>query len=154
MSVSVIFAPLVISMILTAAESIEEMRNKVSSVSQDEDVASIATRFNDAGLLKKTLEEHGINVMVESENRIVAEFSEGLICYERASANEPFMLTVSDIGDTQCLIDELTAIETEYGCNVQSYTYDRVMQNLPENMQVENEEVMEDDSIVITLSVN
>ena len=153
MSASVLLAPLVVSLILTAAESIEEINKKIELAPKNDGTARITTRFNDKDLLKKTLVEHGVNVVEESENRLVAEFNDGRICYERASVNEPFVLMVSEIGDTQCMIDELTAIETEYNSNVQSYTYDRVMQNLPEDMHFESEEVLEDDSIVITLTV-
>ena len=45
-------------------------------------------------------------------------------------------------------------IEKEYQSNVQTYTYERVLNNLPENMSIDNETVLEDDSILITLTVD
>ena len=65
----------------------------------------------------------------------------------------PFVMEISNISDVQCLIDEIDEIEHEYNGNVQQYTYERVVNNLPKGMAVSNEEVLEDDSILITLNV-
>lgn len=76
-----------------------------------------------------------------------------MIVFRRLSADGPFVMDIGEVGDIQCLIDELDSIETEYNGNVQTYTYERVMNNLPEDMVVESEEVLEDNSIVLTLTV-
>ena len=48
---------------------------------------------------------------------------------------------------------ELNDIDVEYDANVQSYTYEHVIENLPDNMSVEDEQVLEDNSILLTIAV-
>ena len=114
---------------------------------------TLETKFCDASLLMKTLQEHGIHVAQPDADHIVTEFDEAVITYSRAGEGAPFMMEVRAIGDIECLLSELDAIEIEYKGNVQSYVYDRVTSHLPESMSVESEEVLEDDSIVITVNV-
>jgi len=52
------------------------------------------------------------------------------------------------------LIFNVNCLKKEYKQNVQSYTYDRFVQGLSENnMTIENETVLEDDSILLTINV-
>jgi pentatricopeptide repeat protein len=61
-------------------------------------------------------------------------------------------LEVKGVKDMQDLKSSLDALENEYGRNVQAFTYNRVMCSLVEHgMGIEAEEVLEDDSIVLTL---
>ena len=152
MSASAILIPLALS-IISGALSASDARKRLAAAPQNNGVAQIETRFNDASLLVKTLNEHGIQTFVESENRIITQFAEGRITYIRASEGAPFIMEVSEVGDIQCLLDELETIETEYQGNVQSYTYERVINNLPDGMTIESEQVLDDNSIVITLNV-
>ena len=99
-------------------------------------------------------EEHGIPVEVTADGRIFTPLGDGRIVYSRPSADSPFVMEISEIGDIQCLIDELIALEEEYNGNVQSYTYDRVVNQLPEGMSIESEEVTDDNTIVLTLTVD
>ena len=96
------------------------------------------------------------NPMIEeiSENRIKASFAEGSLTYVRNTPEEAFSILIDSINCVDKFLEELDQIYDEYCNNVQSYTYERVMQNLPENMEVEKEEVMDDNSILITLNVN
>ena len=52
------------------------------------------------------------------------------------------------------LLDSVDELENEYGRNVQTFTYNKVMTSLYEHgMTVDQEEVLEDDSILLTLNV-
>ena len=153
MSLTAIFVPIALSIIASSVESLSETKKKVATASMNQGKAAIKTRFNDSELLRKTLLEHGVNTRKVSQNHIVSLFPTGQITYIRSSEDMPFVMEISNITDVQCLIDELDEIEKEYNGNVQQYTYDRVMNNLPNGMAVENEEVLDDDSILITLSI-
>lgn len=153
MSLTAIFVPIALSIIASSVESLSETKKKVATAPMNKGKATIKTRFNDSELLRKTLFEHGVNTRMVSPNHIVSLFPTGQITYSRSSEGMPFVMEISNIIDIQCLINELDEIENEYNGNVQQYTYDRVMNNLPKGMTVENEEVLEDDSILITLSV-
>ena len=53
------------------------------------------------------------------------------------------------------IYEQLNAIDEEYKKNVQSYTYNKVVEKLKQtNMNIESEEVMEDDSLVLTININ
>ena len=151
MSLTALLVPFAISLVATAVSP--SVARKRLADSQASGVAHIETRFNDADMLMKTLQEHGIPTVEQPDGSIVAELPEGRIVYVRASADEPFVMEVSHVGDIQCLINELGCIENEYNGNVQTYTYERVISRLPKNMVVESEEVMDDNSILLTLTV-
>ncbi len=118
-----------------------------------DDSITTDTRFNDSDLLLKTLGEYGLCPQQISPNCFSVKFADGDIIYERTSEDAPFTMTVKNIKDMDGLIEELTDIEQVYDGNVQEYTYQRVLNNLPKGMAIEQEQVMEDDSIVLTLSV-
>ncbi len=153
MSLTAIFVPIALSIIASSVESLSETKKKVAAASQHNGRVTIKTRFNDAEMLRRTLLEHGVNTRTTSQNSIVSFFPTGQITYSRPSVGMPFVMEISNITDVQCLINEIDEIEHEYNGNVQQYTYERVMNNLPKGMAVDNEEVLEDDSIVITLNV-
>ena len=116
------------------------------------DLEAVETRFTDCELLQKTLTEHGLNIKQLSENEVVIETEAGTLRYFSQSADAPFLLEVKGVSDMQELLDSLDSLENEYGRNVQAFTYDKVMCSLSEHgMSVESEEVMEDDSILLTL---
>ena len=153
MSLTAIFVPIALSLIATSAGSLSETKKKVAAAPKNNGRVTIKTRFNDAGMLRKTLLEHGVNTKIVSPNSIVSLFPTGQITYSRPSVGMPFVMDISNITDVQCLIDEIDEIEHEYNGNVQQYTYERVINSLPKGMAVGNEEVLEDDSILITLNV-
>ena len=152
MSLSAILIPLAVSILVTAADSKKTIRKKCSQSNTSQE--PILSRFNDSSLLQKTLEEHGISVGKVSDNYLTASFLGGQIAYYRQSADEPFCIDLKEIDCLDDLLNELDQIDTEYDNNVQTYTYERVMKNLPEGMLVESEEVLDDNSIVITLTVD
>ena len=92
--------------------------------------------------------------MEESSRRLIAECAEGVLIYERNAENEPFVVTISQVSDVDRLVEDFKELEEEYDLNVQTFTYNRVVENLPENMLIESEQVMEDDSILLTINVN
>ncbi len=153
MSLTAIFVPIALSIIASSVESLAETKKKVATAPMNHGKVTIKTRFNDSGILRKTLLEHGVSTRKVSSNHIVSLFPTGLITYSRSTEGMPFVMEISNITDVQCIVNELDEIEKEYNGNVQQYTYDRVMNNLPKGMAIENEEVLEDDSILITLSV-
>lgn len=148
MACGLILIPLSIGIITSVDEhyKIKEMLSKEESLSAN-------TKFNDSSLLLKTLTEYGLSPKKTSSNCFSVKFADGDIIYNRPSADVPFSMTIRNVRDKDRLINELIDIEQEYNGNVQEYTYKRVLSNLPEGMAIENEEVLEDDSILITISV-
>ena len=124
----------------------------MNRVKKNENLPPVETAFMDASVLQKTLSEHGLHVNRLSENEFTIETESGMLHYFRSSEDAPFQLEVKGVRDMEQLLDSLDSLENEYGRNVQAFTYDKVMCSLAEHgMAVEEEEVLPDDSIVITL---
>jgi hypothetical protein len=103
----------------------------------------VETIFNDASLLVKE----------DGENEYRIETQMGVLHYFRASQEAPFSLEVRNVGDMDELLGSLQSLENEYGRNVQAFTYAKVMESLSEHgMAVASEEVLEDDSILLTIN--
>lgn len=148
MSASIVLLPLSIGLCIAAKDCLSAL-----SASSAKGAIKMDTRFKDSHLLHKTLNEYGLCPKQISPNRFSVHFSDGDIIYDRPSANSPFVMTVQNIKDKDRLIKELDDIEQVYNGNVQEYTYQRVLTNLPEGMAIEHEEVLDDNSIVITVNV-
>ena len=121
---------------------------------QSETLPPLETIFNDIVLLKKTLEEHGLTVSVLSDNQLLCHIGDVLLDYSRQTAGESFNLTVSGLQNIDDFFNEMECFEREYKQNVQSYTYNKLMENLNEsNMKVAEETVLEDNSILLTIDI-
>ena len=122
--------------------------------SQKEAIPPIETIFNDSSLLEKTLKEHGLSVSVLSDNRLVCQIGEVQLDYFRQTTGEPFLMTVSGLQNIDDFFDELECFEREYKQNVQSYTYNKLMENLnASSMKVTEETLLDDNSIMLTIDV-
>lgn len=155
MSMSLFLVPLVVALSVTAAETVDSLTQKCADPSFIENNDNqIQTRFNDTALLQKTLCEHGVKVTKFSSLKLVAECAEGVLIYERNTEDEPFVVTISKVSDVNRLVEDFKELEEEYDLNVQTFTYNRVVENLPEHMSIESEQIMEDDSILLTINVD
>ena len=121
---------------------------------QNETLPSIETFFNDVTLLKKTLEEHGLFVSVLSDNQLLCQVGDVSLDYFRSTAEEPFSVTVSGLQNADDFFSEMECFEREYRQNVQSYTYNKLVENLNESsMKIREETVLEDNSILLTIDI-
>ena len=117
-------------------------------------LTDLKTTFTDNRLLLATLREHGLNPTKTGEEHIEVITPQGVLCYERSSSDEPYILNARNVHNMTELTRELKMFEEEYGRNVQSYTYNRILESLTEHgLVLQEEEVMEDDTIVLTLNV-
>lgn len=125
-----------------------------SEVAASIETECLETMFVDCDLLAKTLNEHGCCVNVVSENEIIVQTSCGNLRYARNSAADAFGLYINEVNDPQALIENLRAFEFEYGKNVQAYTYDHILSNLGDDMTFQEEEILEDDSLLLTITID
>ena len=153
MSVTLTLVPLAIAVgiTLTATSSALLSQQKVTKA---EELPVLETAFTDANLLHKTLTQHGLQVRSTHENELTVSSASGVLRYFRQDNTQPFMLQISHVSNMRELLDIVDELENEYGRNVQTFTYNKVMTSLHEHgMTVEQEEILEDDSIVLTLNV-
>lgn len=153
MSFTALLVPLAVAVITASVSGVAGIVEACEHA-KDGKSEKIETKFSDEKLLMKTLLEHGVPVQVLSPDALIADFGTGKLLYERSSPTGPYTMQLFDVRDMDAVICNVKAIETEYGSNVQSYTYDRVKANLPEGMQVQSEQVLDDNSILLTLTVD
>ena len=136
---------------VTTAETISSLINKCEKGILSD---PISTRFNNRDLLLKTIIEHGIEAECDENGVITANCQEGMLVYRPDGLNSAYTVRVNESIDVNLLANELNDIDIEYDANVQSYTYEHLIENLPDNMSIEEERVMDDDSILLTIAVN
>jgi hypothetical protein len=153
MSVTLTLIPLAVALSasLTAA-SVAMLANQPKNTAAELPV--LETAFNDLDLLHKTLTQHGLQVQRTEDGQLIVRSESGTLHYFRAAQDAPFSLRVSDVTNMPELLSNLDELENEYGRNVQTFTYHKVMTGLLEHgMTIDSEEILEDDSILLTLNL-
>lgn len=113
----------------------------------------IDTIFADSEILLETLRGYDCHFDVVSENEYIVKTTCGNIRYKREAATQPFKMYLGEIEDVDGLLENIKSFELDYGRNVQAYTYNRIKENLSNGMSIESEEVLEDDSLYLTINV-
>ena len=73
--------------------------------------------------------------------------------FEKMEADKPYFVVIKAL-DTDDIETKLDYLNNEYAVNVQEESYNNIVARLKENnMQIENEEVCEDNTIVLTVNL-
>lgn len=144
-------AAIVVGLSLATTTSLT-LAEQLSDEFFDEEKA-IPTLFADSEILLKTLQSYDCCVEKISENEYVVKTTCGNIRYARADASQAFNLYLDEIEDVNGLLENIKSFEVDYGRNVQAYTYDHIKENLSAGMTIDSEEVLDDDSLVLTIRV-
>lgn len=155
MSLALVLTPMAVAMAVTASAGGVSLAQAIRT-HQGKSVMKemIPTKYMDCELLKKALEDCGTCVDVISENSLRVTCNGGVLIYARDYENEPFKVMVADVESQEELAQDLEALEYEYNMNVQQFTYDKVIKNLPKNMHLTEESVLEDDSMLMTITID
>lgn len=113
----------------------------------------IDTMFADSEILRQTLEGYDCHFKIISENEYLVETNCGNIRYARENAGQAFKMYLDEIEDVDGLLENLKSFEMDYGRNVQAYTYNHIKENLTDNMRIEDEEVLDDNSLFLTINI-
>lgn len=163
--ISVAVASSAVTGALTAAQTVENNEQYIdtSNINYNElqpvNVCNITekefqTAFVGKDILIKTLEEHGVIDIEEDYNgKISGTIGTFTLNFERNSESEPYTLKVScnESDNAEAKLNDLNA---EYALNVQEDAYLNLIENLKENnMEIENEVVEEDNTIVLTINL-
>ena len=112
------------------------------------------TPFMDKNILKKTLEEHGVRNIIEWENGMSGEVENYKLNFEKPETDKPYNLRISCLEQDNAE-EKAGDLSNEYALNVQEDAYLHIIDKLKENnMQIEEEEVMEDNTIVLTVNID
>ncbi len=112
------------------------------------------TNYTDKGVLLNTLTEHGAKNIFEEGENISCELFGMIMKYVKNTDNNSYNLVIEQVSDKSQCEELLTEINEEYGLNIQEMTYKKILEHIElENMHLESEEVLEDNSIVLTIEV-
>jgi len=112
------------------------------------------TPFVEKSLLIKTLEEHGVKNISESDNYVSGQVENYTLNFSRDNTSEPYKLRISCLQSDNAE-EKLSDLGSEYAMNVQEDAYLHIIEKLKENnMQIEEEEVQDDNTIVLTVNID
>ena len=114
---------------------------------------SFETPFTDKNLLMKTLEEHGVKNITEEYGKISGQVDNYTLTFEKWEEDKPYSIKISCL-NTDNPVEKMEDLNSEYTLNVQEEVYLNIIDNLKSNqMELEREEVLEDNTIVLTINL-
>ena len=112
------------------------------------------TPFIDSDILEKTLTEHGAKNISQWENGIAGDLENYKLIFEKPAFDKPYNLKITCLEHNNAE-ETVNDLNSEYALNVQEDAYLHILDKLKENnMQIEEEEVMEDNTIVLTVNID
>jgi hypothetical protein len=130
---------------------IEKNQNGAGVANQEE---IYPTNFVDEEILLDTLRDYGVQTNKNQNGEIQCKVENSILSFYKENSNN-YVVKVKGDSSLKYVYDQLNVIDEEYKRNVQSYTYNKVVEKLQRsNMNIESEEVMEDNSLVLTINVN
>ncbi|MBR5597410.1 MAG: hypothetical protein IKW30_08400 [Lachnospiraceae bacterium] len=121
---------------------------------KEEEIEALETCFVDSAILNQTLQEHGFKVE-EKDGEFIVITNAGSIRFFRKEENGAFYALPFDLKEPDELGNYADEIEEEYLLNVQKSNYQLLKEQLKnrQDMQLESEAIMEDDSILLTIQL-
>jgi len=112
------------------------------------------SNFRDGELLFRTLEAYGANP-VRRGDEIECRVEEAVMIFRRTEEGSPYQAEIRNAADTRKIGEHLANLDDDYKRALQAAVYEKLMARVAEKrMRVESEEVLDDNSIVLTINVN
>lgn len=128
----------------------------VSNFSEDRDIIklkSYPTNFKDESILIKTLDDYGVNYSKQNNGDIACTIGNHSFKFKR-NENSSYVIEMENEKDLKDIFLNLNNIDDDYKRNVQNKTYENLKTKVEEKgYKIESEEIMEDNSIVITINI-
>jgi len=155
MSVSLALIPLALT--LRAVMGKDKFQNWAESVQvtglETDSIQSFPTNFRDGAILTRTLKEFGVNP-IQGVNGTITCTVQGTHLTFRQHGDAPFSVEMENPPSLQEIFMYLSDVDDEYKRCVQALVYEKLKQRAAEqNLAIETEEVLDDNSIVITLTI-
>lgn len=112
------------------------------------------TNYTDKGILLNTLIEHGAQELAENGEEISCKLFGMEMIYHKNTSGGAYTLDITQVSNKGECEDLINDLNDEYGLNIQEMTYNKIKERLAqENMRLESEEVLEDNSIILTIDI-
>lgn len=114
---------------------------------------SFPTNFVDKDLLLKTLKEYGVHFKEHANGNIECNVDNCILTFSKEGQSN-YEVEIQGIASLKNAYQHLNIIDEEYKQNVQEYTYQKVVSKLEKSdMYIDKEEVLEDNSILLTINI-
>ena len=111
------------------------------------------TNYTDKNILINTLLEHGASNLEEKGDNVGCRIFDMDMNYVKKDDGS-FALEITRVTDKSECENLVKDLNEEYGLNIQEMTYNKIKERLEaENLRLEDETVLEDNSIVLTIDV-
>ena len=109
----------------------------------------------DKDVLLKTLQEHGaINISVLENDSIICDCEAFHLMFEKIETDKPYKMKVS-YNDDYNLNEFIENIGSEYASNAQEISYNKIKERLTsQNLEIADEEIFDDNTIVLTVNLD
>lgn len=115
---------------------------------------SYNTNYTDKGILINTLTEHGASDITEINDEIKCNLFGMEMTYSLKNGEQAYTLEIKRISSKDECMGIINDLNNEYGLNTQEMTYNKIKERLAqENFRLEDETILEDNSIVLTIDV-
>lgn len=112
------------------------------------------TNYTDKGILLNTLTEHGATELVENGDEISCKLFGMEMVYYKKDTTGGYVLDITQVSNKGECEDVINDLNEEYCLNIQEMTYNKIKERLEqENMRLESESIMDDNSIVLTIDI-
>ena len=117
-------------------------------------VYTYKTNYMDKGVLLNTLIEHGAEEISEVGDEVTCKLFGMEMVYHKKDPSGAYTLDITQVSDKDECQDVINDLNEEYGLNIQEMTYNKIKERLErENMRLESEAVLDDNSIILTIEV-
>jgi len=112
------------------------------------------TNFRDKSLLKQVLLDNGIQPIEGENGQIRCELAGASMTFKQGSPDSIIVVELSSEVDMQAVFRHLSVVDDEYKRYVQNEVYQHLLKKVEEKgLKIEQEQVLEDHSIVVTLNI-
>lgn len=112
------------------------------------------TMIMDKSTLIKTLTEHGAVNISQDEEDITCDCEEFTLSFTKENKETPYKLNVS-YNTTRKPDNLIENIAGEYASNAQEISYNKIKERLEKNnLEIEDEEIFDDNTIVLTVNLD
>lgn len=121
----------------------------------EKEIDPVETRFSDSALLEQTLTDHGFAVNRNEQGDLVVNTNVGSLRFYYSEQSGSYWVKAYNLVNEEALATELGNINDEYMLNVQKCNYTTLKKQLAESdtMRLAEEEVLEDDTILLTIDL-
>lgn len=148
MSISLALIPT--AMLLKVVLFDNDYKNLLESSACIQDI-ELPTNYTDKDLLKKTLDEYGAEIFYEYDDTIKCKIENSFLKFTKVDGS--YSVKIINASNGEKIYQDLKELDLEYKRNLQEQVYINTKNNIKkEGMEIEKEEILEDNSIVLTIS--